>query len=61
MAPATDLLDAAGPAVRPTSLPRAIVARTQGRRHGPVTRIVSPGDLGELIKPFVFLDYFDFT
>jgi len=39
---------------------RRIVARTRGRAHGPVTRVVSPADLGELIKPFVFLDYFDF-
>jgi redox-sensitive bicupin YhaK (pirin superfamily) len=61
MAPATDLLDAAYAVDRPVSPSRTIVARTQGRRHGPVTRIVSPADLGELIKPFVFLDYFDFT
>ncbi|MDW3680601.1 pirin family protein [Cupriavidus sp. CV2] len=40
---------------------RPIVLRTKGRRHGPVTRIVSPGDVGQLIKPFVFLDYFDFA
>ncbi|MDP9877621.1 redox-sensitive bicupin YhaK (pirin superfamily) [Variovorax boronicumulans] len=39
---------------------RRIVARTRGRAHGPVTRVVSPSDIGELIKPFVFLDYFDF-
>src|SRR5579872_7317106 len=38
---------------------RPIVARTKGRRHGPVTRLVSPGDLGQQLKPFVFLDYFD--
>ncbi|MFM0169853.1 pirin family protein [Paraburkholderia sediminicola] len=61
MATVSDLLEAANPAVRPARLPRAIVARSQGRPHGPVTRIVSPGELGELIKPFVFLDYFDFT
>jgi redox-sensitive bicupin YhaK (pirin superfamily) len=35
---------------------REIVYRTQGHTHGPVTRLVSPSDLGELIKPFVFLD-----
>lgn len=40
---------------------RAIVYRTRGSKHGPITRLVSPGDLGELIKPFVFLDLFDFT
>jgi redox-sensitive bicupin YhaK (pirin superfamily) len=38
---------------------RAIVLRTRGRRHGPVTRLVSPSDIGRLIKPFVFLDLFD--
>lgn len=43
-----------------SSKTRGIVARTSGRAHGPVTRIVSPSDIGELIKPFVFLDYFDF-
>jgi redox-sensitive bicupin YhaK (pirin superfamily) len=38
---------------------RAIVTRTTGRQHGPVKRLVSPSDLGEVLKPFVFLDYFD--
>lgn len=38
---------------------RRIVARTQGRGHGPITRVVSPSDLGKRIKPFVFLDWFD--
>jgi len=38
---------------------RRIVARTRGHGHGPITRVVSPSDLGERIKPFVFLDYFD--
>jgi redox-sensitive bicupin YhaK (pirin superfamily) len=38
---------------------KAIVARTAGRQHGPVKRLVSPSDLGALLKPFVFLDYFD--
>src|ERR1700731_1293642 len=37
---------------------RAIALRTRGRRHGPITRLVSPSDIGELIKPFVFLDLF---
>lgn len=37
---------------------RAIVHRTRGSRHGPITRLVSPGDLGEILKPFVFLDLF---
>ena len=36
---------------------RQIVQVTSGRRHGPIARLVSPGDIGELIKPFVFLDH----
>jgi redox-sensitive bicupin YhaK (pirin superfamily) len=36
---------------------RAIALVTRGRRHGPITRLVSPSDVGELIKPFVFLDH----
>ena len=39
--------------------PRRIVLRTKGHRQGPIVRLVSPSDVGELIKPFVFLDYFD--
>jgi redox-sensitive bicupin YhaK (pirin superfamily) len=38
---------------------RGVVHRTRGRSHGPITRLVSPSDVGELIKPFVFLDYFE--
>lgn len=38
---------------------RAIVQRTHGQTHGPVTRLMSPSDLGEVLKPFVFLDLFD--
>jgi len=41
------------------SRPRCVAYRTRGRSHGPITRLVSPSDLGQLIKPFVFLDYFD--
>ncbi len=38
---------------------RQIIARTRGNNHGPITRIVSPPTrTAELIKPFVFLDYF---
>jgi redox-sensitive bicupin YhaK (pirin superfamily) len=36
---------------------RRIALTTRGRRHGPITRLVSPSDIGELIKPFVFLDH----
>ena len=39
--------------------PRRVTYRTRGHSHGPITRLVSPSDVGELIKPFVFLDYFD--
>lgn len=49
-------------AASPTAVqthPRTIVRRTRGRQHGPITRLMSPGDLGQLLKPFVFLDLFD--
>jgi redox-sensitive bicupin YhaK (pirin superfamily) len=36
---------------------RRIVLSTRGHRHGPITRLVSPSDIGELIKPFVLLDH----
>ncbi len=36
---------------------RAIVRRSPGSRHGPITRLISPGSEGLLTKPFVFLDY----
>jgi redox-sensitive bicupin YhaK (pirin superfamily) len=39
--------------------PRAIVHRSRGRSHGTITRLMSPSDLGEVLKPFVFLDLFD--
>lgn len=39
----------------------AVTLRTPGHRGGIITRLVSPSDIGQLIKPFVFLDYFDFT
>ncbi|OUM08085.1 hypothetical protein BW686_08720 [Pseudomonas syringae] len=40
--------------------PRAIIHRTRGRSGGPITRLMSPGDLGQHLKPFVFLDQFGF-
>lgn len=48
------------PLADPQGAQRTIVLRTSGHRHGPVTRVFSPGDIGGLAKPFVFLDYFDF-
>jgi redox-sensitive bicupin YhaK (pirin superfamily) len=38
---------------------RRILHRTRGRKHGPITRLMSPSDFGEILKPFVFLDLFD--
>jgi redox-sensitive bicupin YhaK (pirin superfamily) len=38
---------------------RRVAHTTQGRAHGPIVRVVSPSDVGELIKPFVFLDRFE--
>ena len=37
--------------------PRTIDLRTRGNQHGFIRRMVSPGDIGERIKPFIFLDY----
>ena len=36
---------------------RRIVHRTAGRKRGPITRLMSPSDIGEMLKPFVFLDH----
>ncbi|QWP79477.1 pirin family protein [Lysobacter sp. K5869] len=39
---------------------RHIVHKTRGHRgSGPIARLMSPSDLGEVLKPFVFLDLFD--
>lgn len=38
---------------------RRIVHRTQGHSSGPIVRLMSPSDLGEHLKPFVFLDLFE--
>lgn len=38
---------------------RRIVRRTRGSSHGPIVRLMSPSDLGEVVKPFVFLDLFE--
>lgn len=46
-------------AVDAPSRPRAITHKTRGRPSGPAIRLMSPSDLGELLKPFVFLDYFE--
>jgi len=38
---------------------RRVIHHTRSHSHGPITRLVSPSDVGQLIKPLVFLDYFD--
>lgn len=38
---------------------RRIVRRTRGHGHGFITRLMSPSDLGQHMKPFVFLDIFE--
>jgi redox-sensitive bicupin YhaK (pirin superfamily) len=40
------------------SAQRVIALRTEGHSRSGITRFVSPGDIGEVIKPFVFLDLF---
>ncbi|KPZ25853.1 hypothetical protein ALP73_04694 [Pseudomonas coronafaciens pv. garcae] len=40
--------------------PLAVTRRTLGKKRGPITRLMSPGDLGQQLKPFVFLDQFGF-
>lgn len=42
-----------------TTTSRRIIYRTRGHGHGPITRLMSPSDLGQIVKPFVFLDLFD--
>jgi redox-sensitive bicupin YhaK (pirin superfamily) len=36
---------------------RRIALLASGRRHGPITRLITPWNVGELATPFVFLDY----
>jgi len=36
-----------------------VAHRTRGSRHGPLTRLMSPSDLGRVVKPFVLMDLFD--
>src|ERR1700761_5781500 len=38
---------------------RRVTLRTRGHSHGPIVRMVSADDIGEIIKPFVFLDLID--
>lgn len=50
LAPTVDLVDTPS---------RRIVHQTAGRGHGAIVRLVSPSDLGQRVKPFVFLDHFN--
>ena len=43
-------------ATKTTPATRELAYRTDGATRGPITRLVSPSDLGEVMKPFVFLD-----
>jgi redox-sensitive bicupin YhaK (pirin superfamily) len=45
--------------VQDVVIQRPIIHRTTGQTHGPITRLASPGDLGQVLKPFVFVDLFD--
>jgi redox-sensitive bicupin YhaK (pirin superfamily) len=38
---------------------RRIAHRSRGHTHGCISRLMSPGDLGQVLKPFVVLDLFD--
>jgi len=38
---------------------RKISSRTYGNSRGPISRLMSPTDLGEQLKPFIFLDRFN--
>jgi redox-sensitive bicupin YhaK (pirin superfamily) len=44
-----------------TNAARGIAYRTKGHAGGPITRLLSPDRIGEMVKPFVFLDHFEFT
>jgi len=40
-----------------TAGPRQLALLASGRRHGPITRLIAPWDIGELTSPFVLLNY----
>jgi redox-sensitive bicupin YhaK (pirin superfamily) len=40
-----------------TARPRRVALLASGRRHGPITRLIAPWDIGELTSPFVLLNY----
>jgi redox-sensitive bicupin YhaK (pirin superfamily) len=40
---------------------RRIALLRSGRRRGPITRLITPWDIGELTQPFLFLGYCEFA
>ena len=48
---AADMTEARGleSGARISAGPRRIISRTRGKSHGPITRLMSPGDLGGII------------
>jgi redox-sensitive bicupin YhaK (pirin superfamily) len=59
LAATRDTVVGADPSADPTHapLPRAVEARYAGAAHGFIRRLVSPSDVGERLKPFIFLDH----
>jgi redox-sensitive bicupin YhaK (pirin superfamily) len=41
--------------------PRRVALLANGRRHGPITRLIAPWDIGQLTRPFVLLNYAEVT
>ena len=44
-----------------TTRARRIALLRSGRRHGSITRLITPWDIGELTQPFLFLGYCEFA
>jgi redox-sensitive bicupin YhaK (pirin superfamily) len=44
-----------------TTRARRVALLRNGRRHGPITRLITPWDIGELTQPFLFLGYCEFA
>jgi len=52
---------AAPSSARVTTRARRIALLRSGCRHGPITRLITPWDIGELTRPFLFLGYCEFA
>jgi hypothetical protein len=46
-----EITERTGGLTQQTRARRAVAYRTHGHRHGPITRLMSPSDLGDLWKP----------